>query len=490
MIKKQTGTIILLIISALILALIYFIGLKPLLSENKEEKAMYDKDGDLLDITGSPYVYEPLERQEVEYIKVQNKKGTFTLRKDSVSDEFVFDGAEKLLYDQSLISSLYVACCKMGSVQKIDNPSGDLSIYGLDMSQNPVRVETKSKDGAVNVVYIGDMLVTGGAYYAKHSEKPYIYALSTTLEKTVLADVKDYFIPLLAKEIDSANYGYTSSFSLKKNGELFIECEYIPDEEREKSGEINIYRMIYPAAYIPSNERYLDVLSCFISFKGEKVCEYGVSEKENYKEILTSYGFDTPSFEITYSYGGNDSVVFLGNKLEERDAYYAYSPYMDIIATLPLQNVPFIEWSIIDYVSKSVFQRDINRVDNITLSFENQTHKYHLEGEGQQLSVSHNGKIVDTKNFRQLYILLLSITMQGYAETEEIPSGKAPVFTMQITLDSGKLLEYKFYSLTTGRLFYTVDGKGEFYVSRESINKIIEGTKALAKGEKVDAGLV
>lgn len=491
MIKKQTKITIILALLALVLGLLYFLVIAPMLNQSQDgEKEKYDKDGDLLDAVGSAYVFEPIERQNVAKITVQNQNGTFTLKRDTLTDELVFEGAERLPYDQTKISALYVDTCNMTCIQKIENAKQDLSIYGLDMSQNPAKITVTAKDGATHNVFVGQKLVTGGAYYVKNEQKPYIYAVGDSIEDTVLTDVNSFILPLLAKGIDANSYGYMDRFCLKKNGEIFIECEYIPDEQREQSGEINIHRMTAPAKYIPSNDKYLEALECFVSLVGEFVCEYNVSQKENYNELMQSYGFDKPAYEISYTFMGHDSLILFGNKLNDSDAYYVYSPYTDIIATLSVEKVPFLRWSLMDFVSKEIFQRDIKRVNSITLSFDGEAHTYVLSGEGDNLLVTDNGKPVDTKNFRQLYIMLLGIRIQGFADSSVNTSSLPCVFTMQIVPDSNKTVEYKFYSLSTGRLFYTIDGIGEFYVSREYIDFVIDGVKKLASGKEVDSKLM
>jgi len=489
MIKQQRKFILILVAVIVLLAGLYLFALQPLLADQgkKSEKLKYDKDGDVLNESGQPFIYPSIEKDNVSKIKVSNSFGSYTMYRDNTTNEFVFEGAESLLYNKTLISSLYVQACYMLSIQKLQHPKKDLTLYGLSEADHPATVEIETKDGQYHKVFIGKKLVTGGAYYAKYYNKPYIYAVSTGLEKTLLADVRDFFTPLLAAPVSENDYASIDDFRLYKNRNLFVECLLVPEKEKTATGALNTHRMVFPAEYVPSTDNYLKVLESFVDFSGNKVVEYGVSKKENYTDVLLKYGINNPTYEIKYKYSGKEHYILIGNKLDTEDSFYAYSPEMDIIAVLPHEKVSFIDWNIIDFVDRNIFQRNINDIASIHLETPELSHDFLINGEGQTVSITENGTAVDAKNFRQFYIMLLNITMQDYSDTkdETLPW----LLTMTVTTDYGEKFDYKFYSLSTRRVYYTVNGKGEFYVNRDNIDTVIANLKKVVAGETVNAGI-
>ena len=88
------------------------------------------------------------------------------------------------------------------------------------------------------------------------------------------------------------------------------------------------------------------------------------------------------------------------------------------------------------------------------------------------------------KNFRQFYKTLLSIKLEGYADstaTDEL------LLTLRYTTDAGKVWEFKFYPYSTRRCFYTVNGNGEFYVLRDILDKAISDSRRVVEGLTVDS---
>ena len=53
--------------------------------------------------------------------------------------------------------------------------------------------------------------------------------------------------------------------------------------------------------------------------------------------------------------------------------------------------------------------------------------------------------------------------------------------------DDGLVFEYKFYPYSTRRCYFTINGEGEFYVLRDSVEKAISDTVKMLNGEIVDS---
>lgn len=101
--------------------------------------------------------------------------------------------------------------------------------------------------------------------------------------------------------------------------------------------------------------------------------------------------------------------------LTEKICYYAYSPYMDDIVILPLENAPFLEYELLDFIDGGIFQINIKDVTELSASVPGISCHFVLEGEGQNLKVTEtaSGKTIDTASFRQFYISLLSARIEA-----------------------------------------------------------------------------
>jgi hypothetical protein len=127
---------------------------------------------------------------------------------------------------------------------------------------------------------------------------------------------------------------------------------------------------------------------------------------------------------------------------------------------------------------------NINYLSKLSVAGYEISDVYTVEGEGDSLTVKNGlGELVDTKNFRNFYRVLLMTSMDGYAENTDTDD---LVLTFRIERRDGKVSEYKFYRISNLKCFYTVNGTGEFYVSLNDVEKIISDAKKLMSGEIIN----
>lgn len=81
---------------------------------------------------------------------------------------------------------------------------------------------------------------------------------------------------------------------------------------------------------------------------------------------------------------------------------------------------------------------------------------------------------------------MLGIRLQDYSDTTDTDA-MTPLAEMIIELDSGETLEYKFYTYSTRRCFYTINGKGEFYVLRDNVEKLLRDTDRMINGLPINS---
>ena len=474
MISKQLRLIIILVAAVAVLIGAYF-ALQPLLSEPAENKAEFDADGDRLGTSGRPYIYDVIEHDDVAQIFVKNDLDSYTFKMDKVSDSLVLVGGENLSLDAEKLSYLYVCTCNMLAMAKVEDAE-DLSVYGLDKGRDGNYFEVTDTSGKVYTVYIGDLLPTGAAYYCKYEDKPFVYVISTLLQDTVLSDRYAYISPLLCAPVPSDGYYDIENLKIVKNGELFVEFEKETEEQRNENSASSSHSMIYPGKYIPTSE--LDgILNLFVGFTGDRVIDAGLDAEKAEK-----YGFAEPSYEIIFTYGGNERRVIFGSDTEDGASIYAYNPSHDTIIIVPEDTVYFLDWDLIRFVNSSIFQMKIDSIDTMRIKSKDFDRTFRLTGEGKDLVVTDTteGKAVDTYSFRQFYIDVLMTTIEDYAELPENPEETAAFY---VTTRSGESYEYVFYDLTTRRCFFTVNGKGEFCVNRDNIVKMLDNIRKVVNGE-------
>lgn len=540
---RQKRTIIILAISALILALIYGISL---IFSGEQLNTIYrtDKDGDevfaiVTDISGKdrginityinnvlsgqaenrhkvkkgetedifctfeaddvkvlyyPMVFPEVPLSNIDYVNVTNTYGSFKVYTDPQSGDPVIEQAKDNLYNTNLLSTLLLQARYMLADSKLESPSKNISDYGLASFQNPIKIDVCDKKGNVNTVFMGDRTPDGG-YYMKHKDKPYIYVIDSTSE-IFENDVRYYLNPVITRSIPSDYAMYITSLTYHKNGKEVFTCEIIPDEERVGTLKNQLHRIVSPENKkqdVLSTITLYDMFSSLCTLTGAAVVEYDVTEKENYEEVMARYGFDAPLATVEYTFGENAYFAAFGDSVTDPETgevlYYGYGPYMDTIVLVPESYVPFLQYEYIDFVHSKMFQHNIDDVAKITLTNNTGSRVFVTEGTGKELTVTetNSGKEIHVPSFRQFYFALLSTGVDGYSEfdagvnTETLEHN----LTFEIQLKSGETLKYAFYTESTLRCYTVINGVGEFYTKREYVDKIAKFADMLMSGQEI-----
>ncbi len=457
--------------------------------ETEDVLCTFNADG--VTITYYPLIFPEISLADFDSVTVTNEYGTFCARIDKKTGNAYIVGAEANLYNARELSELILQSRYMLSNKRIIAEE-NLSSYGLG-ADCKVKVEVRAVDGTVNTVYVGSSVTGADGYYMKHSGKDAVYVADSSV--SVFFNSENYYLsPVITRTVPEEERNYFEKVVYNRNRQPFFSCEIIPEEERVGVLSNQLHRMTYPSGGYVLNtySLYYDMFSVIGELSGVSVLEYNVSKNEKYDEIMTYYGFDEQSGEIIYTYKGNENYIVVGDSITDSETgekyYYVYSAYMDTIVLLPLSSAPFLEYGLIDFIQAKVFQHNINDVSEIEISSAVGTRLFALEGSGNNLTVTEkkSGKTIDSDSFRQFYISLLNVNLDGYtglSDTENLVHD----LTFSVTLKSGEKLTYAFYSESTLRCYMVVDGKGEFYTKREYIDKISKNADKLMSGEKIES---
>ena len=85
--------------------------------------------------------------------------------------------------------------------------------------------------------------------------------------------------------------------------------------------------------------------------------------------------------------------------------------------------------------------------------------------------------------FRQYYVTLLEFRI--YGQTEKPTNGYPPVLKIKIETKSGDY-EYVLYTASTRKVYFEVNGVGEFYVNVDKLLQFKRETIMISKGELVE----
>ncbi len=272
------------------------------------------------------------------------------------------------------------------------------------------------------------------------------------------------------------------------------------------------WKITEPSGYIPEGKNFIypdsnNFTSTFLgsigTLVGDKVLESGLASnvydsKTINQTTLKKYGLDKPDIIASYDFDGWTSTVYFKRDKDDATKYYAYSTevYHDdkkgdismctgIIALVTTSTAEWLTWDTVDFIDHNLLSMYIDDIKRFTLTFDGKEYAFDLtdtDGDDKIDTVKIDGKAVDTKNFRYLYVSLISMTLKG----EYSPEDDKPAEILRVKIDGySKSPEIVFYRVSASKAYYTVDGQGKYYVLVDLVNTIKTNVGLLLAGEAV-----
>ncbi len=478
------------------LLIVYFAVVRPIVNraeEKPETEPLETVAGEVIGINDRYMMYPQVERKGMQSILVENEYGTYEFYRDANGD-FQIRGFEGTPFDLTVFSSLVTSTgYTLSKLKVVDNATdAELAEYGLDKPQASWTLTTLT--GEKYKVFVGYDLLTGGGYYCMLDGRRSVYVLDTTLATTILSPIEKLLSPVLLAGIERTDYYLIDNFTVMRDEDVLCSITIIPHEEQNNPDALVENIMQYPTNYYPNEDVYQNILYTFMNFTGSYVVKLGASDED-----FAQYGLAEPTHSIYFEYKGVQIMLFF-SELQPSGIYYAVSSlFPNEIIAVERASVRYLEYDLIDWIARYPFQQWITAVSAVTVQGSGAdvafrlTHGKNADGNATlDVSASTGLEIPDSEvyNFRQFYKTLLSIDIQDYVPLTEAEIAALTakeencILTLTIANLAGEETVYRFYPYSGAgrRSLMTVNGRGEFYVQTDLIEKIAsDANKVLAR---------
>lgn len=500
MIKRRMIWIIALAAVAIVTICLYAFVIKPYYDSKNapsEDEVPTLLEGEALVLGNRISLFPQIERAQVEEIEVHNTHGSYTFTHDA-SGNFYIVGMEGASLDASLVSSLIVGAGYPITMERLIDDCDRWEEYGLGEEDSPAWYRIKSINGVEHTVQIGNLMTDGSGFYCRYVGRNALYTVNASSVVALLVRGASLVSPMLGYPMGTSDYYKVTDFILYRTDDpasssafenIVTWINYAEKGYDSEYAQTNmIYQMVKPGSYIPNSTNYEAVLKTLMEFKGKQTLEAGGKNEPLSDEILAQYGLDHPKYALHYVYGGMENTVRFSERMED-GTMYAYSSLFNLVALLDGTNFGFLDWQLIDFIDDHLFSINIGEVSSIHIkgSEVDETFRMYTENENLVVIPESTRQAFDeayVKNFRQLYMTLLTMYIDGYSTSE---STDDPLLQITITTHAGKTFDFRFYGISTRHCYYTCNGEGEFYVLRDIVEKVQNDTIRLMRGEPVDA---
>lgn len=472
----------------LLLVILYFAVISPLTAPapTKEEVPTL-LEGEALGPNNRILLFPAIEKADVDKIHVHNPSSDYTFYHDYANDEFFLEGSKNTPYDTSIFETELLACSRNPlAIQRVSENETDLAKYGLD--SNETYFEISNKNGDKYKVFVGDRLVTGGGYYCRADGRNAVYVLDAGTEVFTLEERK-ILSPLLSLQMNETDYFTCPRCTIWRDGETFIDVVYQDQDDRALNGTTSQYFFNYPEGYTPNTTKYQEILLALSDFRGSEVLKFGNADETFKPEELKEYGLDTPMYIVTYEYNEVENIVLL-SKQNGDGTFYAYSMLFNTVVLIDEESAGFVTWDIMPLIDRPIFQMNILAAKKIEIDPKDGkgARSFTPVAAGDSLGALLDGSgskysEFDTTNFKRLYQKMLEIKLEDVTESD---SEENEILSFRVTSDKDKVYEYRFYAYSTRRCYFTINGKGEFYCLRDSVELVKNNLARFEAGEEID----
>lgn len=495
--KKRVILIALMFVLFVSACIIYTQFVKPYVEYDPGEGTVMveTQEGETLGVQLRYQIFPQITREQLESVKVENEYGSFEFYRHS-EDEFYLRGNEGTAIDAEVFSELVVAAGYPLARLKVASDASGYEEYGLN---DPICTWTvTATDGTSHTLHVGHKVLTDEGYYVCMDGRDAVYVLGSSIEKPLLSSVTEFVTPVVIAVGSQNDYYTIDKLSIFHGEEPFVAFGQISKDNMMNPDAIAEMRLFYPAMYASDETKVWELCMLMTGLGGDYTAAINADDS-----VYEEYGLLDPAYTISFVYKERQYVIFISEKLED-GGYYATSNFNPtVISHVEGETLSFLENDLFKWVSPYVFGHYITQIKNITgqrgdgsVSFDI-THSDDGSGNGAISLRCSAGKDfsseADQLNFRMFYRTLISVEMIDYTplsadEREELTSDEANrLYWFSFTTLAGDTTTVEFWPYSTRRCLVTIDGKGEFYVLIDRVEKLISDTEKLMNSVEIES---
>lgn len=458
----------------------------------------FNLDGDMVTQAGYAYLFDPIDKANLEYVYIQNRHDKLTFIE--VDGSFYLTESEMDL-DTATTATMIAAARAPVAIDTVKDPE-NLEKYGLaDNAKATAIVIAKVKDGESFSVIIGNELPDGSGYYAKTPGKDRVYVMQSNIANYLLVPKESFLV---------ANFGTTMSNVMEpfdtvtdiriefEDGDV-LKAQLMSDAEKAEhsdSSQNYAWKITAPDRFISGDSGYAlpdpdNIAVCIYSLShlvSDEVVEADINE-----ETLAEYGLDKPYRVFSWLYKGQTRITTSFSKPDENGNCHVYSVKENVsdgkkvkigIALIKDTDFEYLHHKAFNYTSNILFSVYFDRLDSLAFSRNGKDYIITLtKGENSKVTAAKiNGIEADLTSCRVFYQSFIACkVLDEYTSQEEPPKELLKVSVTK----NGKTTTMSFGRISNMKAYGLVNDKTALYISYNDLEKLISDADALIAGETI-----
>ncbi len=421
-----------------------------------------------------------IEEADIASIDVAKGGESYTIVVDAENGSYL-EGHKELPTDSSRFTSIISIAKSLTAMEEVD--ASGISDADAGLSPAACTYTVHQKDGTSTAFQVGGMNGFGTGYYVRKQGEDKLYLVSTYTLKSMLEYNLYSFVSLsLAPTVAEESITDINKVEIsgpKRSDVLGVRT--LTDAEVEESRSLNAYMIVSPKeADVNSDSISTKLLNKLLTFTATAAVDADVSEAN-----LAKYGLADPGYKLYFEIKEEGYTFYFGDTAEDGSVYGMREGY-PVVYSFAADTVDFLGVNVTDVMSRLALFRYIDSFDSIVVETGGKTTTIKTSGDMDALVVESGGETLDTDNFRQFYMIMMGILMQGDAE----PPAQGAQVLLRVTYnyrDGGRPDVVEYVELNARQCFVRVNGEDLQYCMRKDVEQVAVDLDKLLKGEEVKA---
>ena len=353
------------------------------------------------------YLYQE-EANTLETLQVQNDTGSYTIEQ---TGEELWGIADLSSYDtdEEEYTDTVERYTELPAKEKLLDKVTDKAKYGLE---EPSGTGTATfENGNTHTVYVGDMTPDEAGYYAMVDDDPALYIITVANAERLTQSELAYLQLTLIESYDTSDSEAIPTIDGMTIQRQDLDYEVVLEPADIDSDDPG-------AAYSSTLQMVSPVQSDLDTQHADEEVIYplfGLTAEEavalDADTVGSEYGMDDPFAVITLQYDGRTATMTFGAQADDESYYMTFNDN-NVIYRVATEDVAALTVDPNDMVSSLSILPNIDEVATMTVTINEETHVYELEGENDELVVTADGQEVNVDGFRSLYQLILNPSLE------------------------------------------------------------------------------
>ena len=500
--KKVLTIIVAAGITLFLSVLILIVSLMPDDSKNSSSGTSGNSSGisskEEMDVNGYIAVYA-FDEDQMRKAEVKNNYGGYTVNYVK-EDVYSVDGIEEFDINQDAIEDLLTCSMQIYATRTIAENPEDFATYGLDKPKAEVKFTYDT--GEVVEAFIGDDSPSGGTYvYVKNSDKIYTVSKNWTMmfeykythfidlavTDPLEVDEDGNEIKVRVKKISFTGGGLKKPIILVENPEYLAEVERLENasSDEELGVTVNAAQYIFQSPFVAdsANDTYAGKQYDYFGLLAEDIYAPNPTAKD-----LADCGLNNPYATVEYVTSKETVKINLGKhfEIDGETYFYANSTQRKAIFVVKASNFAFFKEDMIKYISPIVVNVMIDEFKSMTAEYNGQKHVFEMSGEDDELVVRWNGKKMSTKEFRDLYQLVMLALCEESVEPGKY-SGEPALKLTYTYRGKEKVDTVEYVKVDTRKYMIRKNGSDLALCRSKYVDSLINGIEMFITGKDVPA---